>query len=221
MKKIYSGFILILSAGLSSCGGDGSGAARIVIGDSNTLFALNELQYQNPYVIQVTDIEGNPAANVAVSIVVRATAYRTGFYSNGSGLWVQQIAQECVAEDKNNNAVLDPGEDVNGSGRIEPSNTSTVSAHPTLTPTLTPNLNTVVTDESGFGYFALTYPKSEAIWSRFEITATAKVSGSEGESFLSGILPVLAADLEDIDIEPPGGVTGAYGATSNCEEVVP
>jgi len=221
MKKIYIGFILILSAGLNGCGGDGGGAARILIGNSNTLLALNGLQYQNPYVVQVTDIDGNPAANIVVTITVKSPVYRTGFYSNGSGLWVQQIAQECVAEDKNNNAVLDPGEDVNGSGKLEPSNTSTISAHPTLEPTLTANLNTLITDESGFGYFALTYPKSEAIWSRFEITATAKVLGTEGESFISGILPVLAADLEDIDIDPPGGTISVYGVTSNCEEVVP
>ncbi len=220
MKHIYTVIILSLSIWLSACSGE-EDAARIVIGDSNALFSLNELQYQNPYVVQVTDIDGNPAPNTSVSISVSSTAYRTGSYSSTASGWVQQVTKECVAEDKNNNARLDAGEDVNASGALEPTNASTVAAHPNLTPTLTAGSNIIITDESGFGYFSLTYPKSEAVWSWYKITASARVSGTEGDTYLEGILPVVAEDLEDITLSPPGGVTSAYGLDSNCEIYVP
>jgi len=169
------------------------------------LFSLNELQYQNPYVLQVSDISGSAVANVLVTIKVTANAYRTGFYSDSSGVWVAQISDECVAEDKNNNATLDAGEDVNGSGALEPTNVSTVIVHPLLKPTLTTASNTLLTDEFGFGYFSLTYLKSEASWSRFKISASANVSGTEGTESLVGVLPVIAEDLDDITVSPTRG----------------
>jgi len=222
MKYFYGNVILclLLSTLLSACGSE-QRADRIVIGDSNTLFALNELQYQNPYVVQVSDINGNAVANVSVTIKVTSTAYLTGFYSDATGVWLEQVAQQCVAEDKNNNAILDAGEDVNSSGALEPTNASTVTAHPTLEPTLNTVSNTLVTDEFGFGYFSLTYPKSEANWSRFNISASANVSGTEGTASLAGVLPAIAQDLEDITVSPPGGVVSAYGLTSNCEIFTP
>jgi len=210
----------MLSLLLSACGSD-ENADRIVIGDSNTLFSLNELQYQNPYVVQVTDTNGNAVANTRVTIAVIASAYRTGFYSDASEVWVAQISNECTAEDKNNNAILDAGEDVNASGYLEPTNAATVTAHPTLEPTLDGLSNSLLTDEFGFGYFSITYPKSEANWSRFKITASADVSGTEGNAILAGILPSVVEDLADITQSPPGGVTSAYGLDSNCEIFIP
>ncbi len=216
MKRIY--IIMALVTGINACGSD-EDAARIVIGDTNTLFSLNELQYQNPYVVQVTDIDGSPAASTSVTIKVKSTVYRTGSYVAVDDAWVPQVTKECVAEDKNSNAILDAGEDVNGSGILEPTNASTITAHPALEPTLMQGTNIVITNDSGFAYFALTYPKSEALWSRFEITATVKVAGTEGRQTLVGILPVLVEDVEDITLSPPGGVTSAYGQDSACELV--
>ena len=49
---------LLLS--LVACGESDVGASRIVLGTGNTVFELNELQYQLPFNVQVTEVDGNP-----------------------------------------------------------------------------------------------------------------------------------------------------------------
>jgi len=224
-KKITP--LLFLSVFLSSCDSD-EDASRIVIGDSNIIYDLNDLQYQWPLVIQVSDIDGNPAPFTPVTLTVKTIFYGVGQYYKTSDGWDVNFDPEkhtppnplsvyCRAEDLNKNAVLDAGEDKNGTGILEPTNSSTLAAHPDLVPTLVAGSNVLITDAFGFGYFSLTYPKSEGNWSGFKITAEASVSGTENKATLEGRLPVSLQDLSDTDISPPGGVDSAYGLTeSGC-----
>lgn len=207
--------------GLTACGGD-EDAARIVIGDSNVIHELNEVQYQRSFVVQVSDLDGNPAPFTQITLKVNPIYYAVGqYYANDDGWALSSVASSlnnapytrCRAEDLNNNGVLDAGEDVNGTGMLEPTNSSTLAAHPELTPTLAAGSNILITDERGFGYFSLTYPKSEGSWSGFKITAQANVSGTEDIATMEGPLPVSMLDVSDISISPPGGVTSAYGET--------
>jgi len=212
--------LLFLSVFLTACDSE-EDASRIVIGDSNIIHDLNELQYQWPFVIQVSDVDGNPAPFTSVTLTVRTIFYGVGEYYVGSGGWAlnfdptstEPLSVYCRAEDLNNNAVLDAGEDVNGSGILEPTNSSTIAAHPQLVPTLVAGSNILITDAFGFGYFSLTYPKSEGNWSSFKITAEATVSGTENKATLEGRLPVSREDLSDTSILPPGGTDSAYGLT--------
>ncbi|RDH82656.1 MAG: hypothetical protein DIZ80_10270 [endosymbiont of Galathealinum brachiosum] len=217
MKQIYTLGIVILSAGLYACSSDDD-IGRIVIGNGNTMFSLNELQYQDPYVIQVTDVDGNPQANTTVKIRLRSTLYNKGAYGKTGEGWAPfYTIINCPAEDLNNNGNLDAGEDTNGNGTLEPTNPATVANHPILTPTLTPGSNSITTDESGFGYFSITYPKSEANWSSVLITATATFSGSENIATKTQSLPALLADLEDEEILPLGGDGNSpYGLVGDC-----
>jgi len=217
MKKRFFTVILPVLILLQACGSDDGGAARIVIGTSSVIEDLNVLQYQKPYVIQVTDIDGNASPNTRVTIVMKNLSYALGFYTKTGDGWTILGANYtvCDAEDTNNNAVLDAGEDKNSSGFLEPTNAASIAAHPTETPTLEAGFNNVVTDDSGFAYFSLTYPKSEANWNIVEISASAKVSGTENVEKLSITLPVSLADLEDEDINPPGGTNSSYG-TGAC-----
>ena len=228
IKKITS--FLLISVLLSACGGE-EDASRIVIGDSNIIHDLNELQYQWPFVIQVSDIEGNPAPFTRVTLTVNPTFYAVGEYFATDNGWATSSTliiglndfpyTKCRAEDLNNNAILDEGEDVNGSGILEPTNSSTLAEHPELVPTLTVGSNILITNEFGFGYFALTYPKSEGNWSSFRITAEASVSGTENIAILEGVLPVSQEDITDTTILPPGGRDSAYGLTaSGCEAYI-
>jgi len=222
LKKIITPLAFCLF--LTACAGD-EDASRIVIGDSNIIHELNELQYQWPFVIQVSDIDGNPAPYTRVTLTVKPIFYGVGEYYVSSDGWAlnfdpassNPLSVYCKAEDLNNNAVLDTGEDVNGSGILEPTNSSTLAAHPDLLPTLVAGSNILITDEFGFGYFSLTYPKSEGNWSSFKITAEATVSGTENKATLEGRLPVSREDLSDTSILPPGGIDSAYGlAASGC-----
>ena len=217
MKKIYLPFILLTLLGLQACGSEDEGATRIVIGTASVIHELTDTQYQKPYVVQVTDIDGNASPNTRVTITMKNLAYALGFYTPGADSWVILPANYavCAAEDINNNGVLDAGEDKNLNGVLDPTNAASISAHPDETPTLEAGFNSVITDESGFAYFALTYPKSEANWNIVEITASAKVTGSENTAKLAVTLPVLITDLEDITIDPPGGEESTYG-TGAC-----
>jgi len=225
IKKITP--LLLSLVFISACDSE-EDASRIVIGDSNIIHDLNELQYQWPLVIQVSDIDGNPAPFTPVTLTVKTIFYGVGEYYESSDGWgvnfdpaehtpPNPLSVYCRAEDLNNNAVLDNLEDVNGTGILEPTNSSTLAAHPELIPTLTSGSNILITDAFGFGYFSLTYPKSEGTWSGFKITAEASVSGTENKATLEGPLPVSREDLSDTSILPPGGTDSAYGLTeSGC-----
>jgi len=214
MNKKFYAVILPLLMLLQACGSDDDGAARIVVGTSSIIEDLNVLQYQKPYVIQVTDIDGNAAPNTRVTISMKNLSYALGFYTATADSWVLMGANYavCDAEDINNNGVLDAGEDRNANGILDPTNAASIAAHPTLTPTLEAGFNSIVTDETGFAYFSLTYPKSEANWNIVEISVFAEVSGTENVEKLEITLPVAIIDLADITISPPGGVVGSYGS---------
>ena len=202
---------------VTACGSN-EDAARIVIGSSNTITELNSLQYQSSYVVQVTDTDGSSAPSTRVKISLKSILYNKGQYQTTGSGWVAIIAIECAVEDVNNNGVLDAGEDINGNGRLDPTNAATIGAHPSLQPTVTPGTNSIVTDESGFGYFSLIYPKSEANWTGLEIAVTAKVSGTEKAAVIAETLPVLLVDVSDETVAPPGGVESTYGVASICSD---
>lgn len=185
-----------------------------MVGTSSVIEDLNILQYQKPYVIQVTDIDGNAAPNTRITITMKNLSYALGFYTPTADGWVINGANYavCDAEDINYNGVLDAGEDRNANGVLDPTNAASIAAHPTLTPTFETGFNSIITDESGFAYFSLTYPKSEARWNIVEISVFAEVSGTENVEKLEITLPVAIIDLADETISPPGGVVGSYGS---------
>ena len=225
MKRI---FLVLLVMGLQSCGSEESGAARIVIGTSSIIFDLNPLQYQKPYVVQVSGLDGNAAPNTRLSISLKNVSYFRGQYiATGSGYITvgenynpttnpNDRPKECAAEDVNNNGSLDSGEDINLSGFLEPTNVAIIDSHPTLIPTIESGLSTIITDESGFAYFALTYPKSESNWTKVEISITASVIGSENIATREVLLSASVEDLTDETISPPGGSASPYNLGIVC-----
>jgi len=202
---------------LVACGNDDS-IGRIVIGNGNTLSALNNLQYQDPFVVQITDANGNAISNVRVTVQLKSLSFNKGSYQKTGNGWAPAYTiEDCTAEDANNNGTLDAGEDINGNGTLEPTNPATIAQHADLTPTLITGSNVLVTDDTGFGYFSVTYPKSEGNWSAVEIIASAKFSGSENVATKVESLPTLLADLEDEDLLPLGGDgLSPYGTVGDC-----
>lgn len=226
--------IFLASVFVSACGGD-EDAARIVVGNSSEIISVNgDLQYQKEFVVQVTDTSGAPAPNTSVTVSLRNLKYYKGIYvATGDG-WVPTsypvlvnplvdplpAPHECDAEDRNNNGILDVSadvtEDINDNGRLDPTNAATIAAHSTLIPSISAGTNIINTNESGFGYFALVYPKSEGIWSEVEITVSAKVSGTESSAVFNQNLSVALSDVTDEEVSPPGGVEGSYGIVADC-----
>jgi hypothetical protein len=221
-------FISLLCCGLvTGCGTD-NGPKRIVLGTPNVLYVPNDLQYSLPFVVQVTRDSEHPAGGAIVDITVKPVSYYKGIYtpvdSDGDGtddLWGLIYSTNCAAEDANDNGVLDGGEDINADGRLEPTYPGTVDSHPDLTPTVNPGTGRIVTDENGYGYFVITYPQSEANWTRIEITATANVTGTEENEVYTITLPILAEDLvynPSDPVTPPGGTSSRYGTSALCTD---
>ena len=208
-----------------SCDSDDDGD-RVLIGNTNVLYELDQLQYQDQFVVQVSNPDGAPSANSIVTLKLSPLSYNKGRYvlidtdlppDGTPNRWVAEISTVCASEDINDNGALDADEDINGNGVLDP-DVPTLTAHPEKTPTIAPGSNVVVTDESGFGYFAITYPKSEATWSSVLVSAEAS-DGLPGNIATYQLdLPVLTKDLSDPTTVPPGGEASPYGVASDCTD---
>ena len=218
---LTSGLILLLSACASNDGKD----SRVVISAGDSIIPLNDIQYQLPFVVQVADLDGGPAANISVSLKVKVISYSKGSYTHtdldGDGTtdeWVRSESASCSAEDANNNGSLDAGEDANGNGLLDPK-TPTLTQHDSETPTLIPGTSQLVTDSNGFGYFTLTYPKTQGSWVTVQIIATAEDGLAENRAIDEQRLYVALNDLKPKD-DPPAFVVSPYGTSGSCADTL-
>ncbi len=124
----------------------------------------------------------------------------------------------CAVEDANNNGVLDAGEDFNGNGLLEP-HIPSITSHPTETATLISGTQRLVTDDNGFGYFTITYPKAEGSW--VEVQFTASVSGGlpENRAIQTFLLGVSKPETEELGVFHPFA-SSPYGVSANCGDTL-
>ena len=192
---------------------------RITMNTGIVLEVPNNVQYKQPWAIQVTDANGNPApAGTAVAISVLPTQYVKGVYvpskdksGNDAAPWTPAADSVfCANEDSNLNGVLDLdlNEDINNNGELEIPNPATVVS----------DSGSSVTDGNGFLLFGVFYPKGNGTWSEVELKATVEVEGTETSVSEIYVLPVLADDVKDLKISPPGGTASPYGTIRNCNE---
>ncbi len=191
----------------------------ISLGTGNTILKPNDTQYQDPWVIQVTDAQGNGVDLVNLTVSVLSERYWDGtrFY-NGS-FWetvpgVEAMpAAGCPDEDINRNGVLDPGEDLNANSRIEAGNIATVAAHLV-------GGSAVKTDNNGFAFVDVFYPKEFAYWLEVTLDARASVQGTEFSKRATFLLPGSADDFNDSKKAPPG-LTSHFGTDGLCGTAPP
>jgi len=163
----------------------------------------------------------------------------TAWVQNGGASFVVGD-QQCPNEDGTSpvataqyNGQLDPGED--GCGPVVYSGQK-VESLPTPNPlgyacnaygnqngqldpgvTAVTSPSTVTTDSTGTASFLVIYPQNEANWVQVELTATTTVSGSQSSKSLVFVLPILASDLTDTSVSPPGQFS-PYGTASVCAD---
>lgn len=206
----------------------GGQALRISLGTTNILGVGNDgVTYQMPWVALVTDSAGNPApASTIIKAKVLPVAYQKGKSGFDGAKWVRNYSvptppsmtpptdfrdgDGCVAEDLNENGVLDVGEDINGDGKLTPSNVASVPQGDNAN-------NPIAMDESGFAPFDVTYAKEFSKWVRMKLVVTAAVDGTEFVESRLFLLPGLAADFNDADVAPPGEFS-PYGVGSSCAD---
>jgi len=183
-------------------------ALFITVGTGNQIEVPNTTTYSKPFNVYVTDSNGAAIASQPVVLSVYANLYRKGKYVAGTSTWSPNVSATCANEDVNQNGILDPGEDTNGDGRLTPGGVALVST------------TTVTTDATGFASFSVLYGKQYSNWTVATVKASATVAGTESTSAYGPFtLPVLAADVSDLTISPPGFIS-PFGQSSSCTDAL-
>jgi len=180
-------------------------ALFISIGMSNDLTVVDRNTYAKSFSVYVTDANGAPVANRAVTLSVYPTYYRKGtlqFVDPGPWVYSPSSPTVCANEDVNRNGILDPGEDRDGNGALTPG----------LPVVLGPAALT--TDANGYGTFQLSYGKNFAYWLSTQITAKASVNGTESSKSINYDLAMLADDANSPS--SPANQVSPFGYTTAC-----
>ena len=167
-----------------------------------------------PWTAAVTDSSGNPVIGAAIQASLVGVRFFKGSYYWSGTLWVPRGESAdappfgCQSEDLNENLRLDPGEDLDGDGALDPANVAVAS------------LSSVGgrTDETGFANLRVIYPREFANWTRVRLRVTiTTLAGTEGVSERTFTLPVLAADVNNETTSPPGAVS-PFGRLGDCRK---
>ncbi len=184
-----------------------SNPLSISIGTDATLtLADSGLTYIKRFVVLVVDASGAPVAGVDIAPSLDLVNYRKGVYIVDGGRWKSfhyldsvSLANRvegqavCLNEDDDRDGLLDAGEDRNNNGLLEPRKSdSSVKLVST----------TSKTDASGQAILQIEYPKSNATWISYVLTASATGVVSPPARF-AGDLEGLATDFSTTTSSPP------------------
>ncbi|HWI84577.1 Ig-like domain-containing protein [Ramlibacter sp.] len=180
----------------------------ISIGKGRLLGELSEPVYKKQFSVYVTDANGAPVGNKAVTLSVYPDWYQKGAFSlaippGGTSMkWVQFVSATCANEDVRRDGIV-IGQDLNGNGKLDPG----------LPVVVTPP--SVTTDAGGFATFYLQYGKNFANWVDTIVTARASAGGTESVQTQVWSLEVLAADISDATSDPPNKIS-PFGLSDSC-----
>jgi len=215
-------------------------AVFISMGTGNTIEILNTSQYGIDYAVQVTDINGIGVANQTLTMqmlpdLTNGRGYYKGFWNlnrfvtingieydweqiftvnnapptpDGNGnITFTGVREACLNEDGNSNAILDPGEDFNGNIQLDPGNIATATP------------STVTTDNNGFAFVQVVYPKEFAFWADVVLAAQTTVAGTEYTEQRNFLLKGAATEFVAINegSSVPGGIS-PYGFSNTCTD---
>ena len=168
----------------------GGTAGSVVIGRGSEVSQVDPATYSLPMSVLVADSNGNPVAGAVVTLSAWPKQYSSGVWYNAdddelTAHYLPYITGTFPNEDKNENMILDPGEDTNGDGELTPPNSAAGNVPKTVT-----------TDENGVATFNLVYLKSSAAWIVDRIRASTFVLGTETTSSMSFRLPYARTEGE-------------------------
>ena len=174
---------------------------------TNEAIIVNELTYVKKFVVSVVDSAGVAKADVNLVASLDLPQYRKGFYTFPVDRWVQTLRAVCPNEDTNRNGVLETGEDVNGSARLDPGK-SDVSV----------SLLQSKTRADGTAELQIQYAKSFGSWVDARITVAASgVLGTEGRA--TALVAPVGVDADSITAESaPAFVVSPYGTSASCTD---
>lgn len=209
-------------------------ALFVSIGTGNKILTPSDTEYTRLFNVRVTNSAGNAVASAPVTVRIVPIGYVKGTFAYSCGLWnysgcgsstppVASSNLYCIAEDLNNDGILDVSEDLNQNGIIDPRQVAvayfTDSSGIRLSGAGGGVVITGTTDSTGATYVALTYARSWAFWVNYEIEVATTVGGSEGRAKYYELLSGAAADYSDPTISPPGGTNGPMGTSTDSTPV--
>lgn len=200
-------------------------ALFISIAVANTLTAFDSTTYQKDFSVYVTDANGAPSANRAVTISAFPLLYKKGslilctvFSADCVGAlqgWEYKATTSptsCSNEDDisstlsdRRNGVLNSGEDINGNSQLDPGLPVVISP------------SSLVTDAFGYATFKMRYGKNYALWVTTQITARALVSGTESSKTAIYDLEMTSQDAGNLGATP-ANVVSPFGIATDCAD---
>jgi hypothetical protein len=187
------------------------------LGTGNTISAYSATQYSQPWSVQAVDNAGNGVNNVPITFTVTSLGYGKGFRAWNGTFWATAYNTSgsdayayilngddgCRTEDLAGNGILEPGEDYNNNGKLDPGLVAST------------DVASATTANGGSAAVNLIYPKDHAFWVAVRLTATASVSGTQSSTSAVFWLLGLAADFDTQTIDPPG-LNSPYGIANTC-----
>ncbi|MCX2861382.1 Ig-like domain-containing protein [Paucibacter sp. PLA-PC-4] len=198
-------------------------AVSVSIG-SNNLVIVNQNTYAHDFTVLVVDAAGNPRPDAQLAAVLDLPTYRKGFWNRVGSTWVKNELAACINEDNAvgvgyRNGTIETGEDVNGSGQLDPRKSDVSISF----------VGSTRTNAAGMATLRIEYAQSFGSWVEFSIRVSASgvVSppawtgrlAAEGDTVgtLKGTarLLIVPADILTQEGAPPF-VLSPYGTTGNC-----
>jgi hypothetical protein len=180
-------------------------ALFIELGTGNEIEEVGSTSYKMPWDAIVTDANRNPVVGANVTVSLEAVGYYKGVWVFG-GSWTPtrwddttSPAVFCASEDvpqlgaTRPNNLLEPGEDRNGNGKLDPGSPASVAI----------SSAGGVTGPDGRAALDIVYPKSFGGWVDVTLRVTIATAGTESSVSRTFLLPVLADDINDLLIAPP------------------
>ena len=204
----------------------------ITLGTGNVMEKPDAVRYSKPYGVLVTDSSGNPVANVDLTLEIWPTDYYKGKYVRqdrqviAAGTLSTEFVRWVPVRGDGRDYVID----TTGSAvfpSVEPDEAvrcpnldqdrDGISDGPVLIPGNAVTLSTlnVTTNATGFVDFDVVYFQQFAQWLDVELTARARVDGTESIDQAFFRLPILGADVTDRNVEPPGNPS-PFGTGLSC-----
>lgn len=193
------------------------------IGTGQKLEEQGTTIYKMPWTAIVADSAQNPVPNALVTVSLNSLRFRKAAwrYPEDGDSWIMVDPNAdfsaplappiiCDSEDINLNRRLDAGEDRDGDSELDPGAPATVSV-------ISPNSRT---DADGLANIQITYPKSYGAFVEVELVVSiTTVEGTESSATKQFWLPLLANDVRDSSIAPPGvNLQGPFGERQDCAD---
>jgi Big-like domain-containing protein len=204
----------------------GGQTVYLSLGTGNTITPdSTNTQFIMPFIVQAQDAAGNSVNGVTITLAIHSVQYGKGGWVIFNSAWVQTGAPGgapytthppaitvCANEDVAGTGIYEVSEDINNNGKLDPGNIAAVSPGSVVTAPITLQGGTVV---NGSAALNVTYPQDHADWVQSLLTATATVAGTETSTTSLFWLPMLASDLTNVAVSPPG-ILSPYGEANAC-----